>query len=1164
MTDKLSYTPPRHWWRGYERALDSGRIPQRMARLEPVRKVGAFVFILAVTFMLSGSCLWAAEADSGPARYRVFSLRHISAEKGKEYLAQAKIGTVSQLPGAEMLLVTAQPRELIKAGAILGLVDAKEEFVIRTILAAAGAEDYPSNEQVAAAVGDISIGTFFQPPVGDARTKAIIDIHNGAVVAVAPVSRLEKITSVFERPQKTGKQEPLRPASPAKSIEPGRTNELTGKAIATTELEQPGRITAAGEFAGRADANESGSDELFVRLLSSLDKAEKSTAEQDRQVSGPPIAIKEPNSAAALPEANLPGEPSAGSESREVGTMQPEEVDLTAILESLKADVEEELEPEPGPAIEPVPPRIEQPNEVAEPVSKVGLYDVEPLANGEEILSLDLPPKLTMTEFLGFVGEYLGLNYLYNPAVVKGDVTLMIGGKLRGKVKVKELYKLLEAVMQFYGYVMTRKDNLVTIRPITDAAIGDPLIVHPEGKRVEAGDVVITRIFELKHIDTGSANNLLTGMKLGVQITPIAETGTLIVIGYAYRMARIEQLLEMVDKPGKPKEFKSRQLKYTMAETLAPKIKTLAEQLGTISVAIAAPSVTAPPTRPTRPGRPARRPARPPAARPPAAAAGPTQSTVYLEADKRTNSILMIGHSEQLVVVEELIDALDVKQQDLRSLRLYEIQNVDAEEVRAKLQDLGIISTGTTALRGTAGRPTRPPAKGAKSAPAAPSGTAATEQALVEEPQVVIIETINSLLVNATPEQHAQIAMIIGYVDSEAEVKDIPYVIYPLENQAPEDLAGVLNQLVQETTTKQEKDAKIVTKTQRTEENIIIIPDPKTYSLIVYASKRNQQWISALIHQLDEYRPQVLLDVTLVEVSKTDDFALTLNWLQAFPDLPGSSFDLTKVVMPPGATGSGRDRFIDFDSGGNAFYADKHINFLLNAMQTKNYGRILARPKLLVNDNEIGTIKTSEDKPIVSVETKVIPGTGVVASTAAPSVKIDTYTAGITLEIEPHISKGDQLRLTITLTRIDFRLNKDYSLSAGGEFITGPTPPDLLTSDVTTVVTVPDNHTIILGGLERLNQSKGGTKIPILGDIPIIGGLFRNTANTDSQSRLYVFVKARILRPGEELTGKSDIGIVSAKNRAAFERYEEEMQTYEDWPGIKPQPMDPLRILETD
>jgi general secretion pathway protein D len=444
----------------------------------------------------------------------------------------------------------------------------------------------------------------------------------------------------------------------------------------------------------------------------------------------------------------------------------------------------------------------------------------------------------------------------------------------------------------------------------------------------------------------------------------------------------------------------------------------------------------------------------------------------------------------------------------------------------------------------------------------------------VEEPQVIIIESTNALLVNATSEQHAQIALIIGHVDRETLEITVPYVVYPLENQDPLELSDVLMQLVHETVTgKDAKGAKIETTTRRIEEDIYIIPDPKTYSLIVYASKKNQQWLSSLIKQLDEYRPQVLLDVTLVEVTKNDEFSYDLNIISSFPDLVHTS-GLTNVLVPPPAGSTtpaktvssimeglsgGMDRFIDLQSqggSGTGFYGDKHINVLLNAMQKKNYGRILARPKLLVKDGEEGSITADETTFVVRTESSIVPGTTTGTSTTVEKTVHDPYHAGITLVIKPHISKGDQIGLEIKLTRSDFRITQEV-LDTGK-------PPDTVTSEVTSKVILPDSTTIILGGLERLSQSKGGSKIPLLGDIPLVGGLFRGTANTDSQSRLYIFVKAHILRPGKMFEGASDIEVVSEKNRATFERYEREMQKYEDWPGIKAKPMDPLRILEVD
>jgi general secretion pathway protein D len=560
---------------------------------------------------------------------------------------------------------------------------------------------------------------------------------------------------------------------------------------------------------------------------------------------------------------------------------------------------------------------------------------------------------------------------------------------------------------------------------------------------------------------------------------------------------------------------------------------------------------------------------------------------VYLDADERTNRILMIGLEEQLAVVDELIDTLDVEQKDLRTLRLYEIQFVDAEEVRNKLSELGIISgggitstSGRTATRTTTRTtPTRPATPTRPGTPAAPaSSAAAIEEPLTEEPQVVIIEPTNSLLVNATAEQHVQIAMIIGYVDNSQEETANPYVIYPLENQDPEELSGVLEKLISETITEQQgaADSKVVRTTTRKkiEEDIFIVPDPKTYSLIVYASKKNQQWISSLIEELDQYRPQVLLDCTLVEVTRDDEFAYDLDIIsQIVPGADTMQYLSGGSLLPEFSrstigeainTGAGLGNFPG--AGGQGFLAKGQVQVLFKIMEYRGYGRVLARPKLLVNDNEEGTITTEDTIYVAEKQTKYIPSTSAPGTTPGyspdTSVTFKPYNAGIELTIQPHISKGDQLQLTITLNRTDFDLAGEKTVNIGGEDF--PKPLDTRTSNVQTIVTVPDGKTIILGGLEKTTQSKGGGKVPILGDLPFIGGLFRNASNASVQSRLYVFVKAHILRPGQEFTGVSDIEVVSLKNRATFERFEKEMQDYEDWPGIKPKPMDPEKVLEED
>jgi general secretion pathway protein D len=366
-----------------------------------------------------------------------------------------------------------------------------------------------------------------------------------------------------------------------------------------------------------------------------------------------------------------------------------------------------------------------------------------------------------------------------------------------------------------------------------------------------------------------------------------------------------------------------------------------------------------------------------------------------------------------------------------------------------------------------------------------------------------------------------------------------------------------------------DKEGKAVQEVRKKQEDdqIEIVADPNTFSLIVYASKRNQQWIGKLIKELDQKRSTVLIDVTLVQVEKTDSFNYDLDLISSFPDLTSTS-GLTSAIMGSlnqdgetvydntnpiaGLTGSGRDRFIDFGSkggSGTAFYGDKHINLLLKAVQQKNYGRVLAKPKILVNDNEEGKISTTDVTYVETTTGTVIEG---VSNAVQTGKQYDPYDAGIELTIRPHISRGDFLRLDILMTRDDFGT------------ITGEKPPDTSGSNLETTVTVPDGSTIILGGLIKLNQSKGGSKIPILGDLPLIGGLFRSASNSDIQRNLYVFVKAEIIRPiGEDVAqAESHLEKISDRNRDAFEEHEKEFQEYHDWPGIKPKSMKPINVLD--
>lgn len=1020
-----------------------------------------------------------------------------------------------------------------------------------------------------------------------------------------------------------------------------------------------------------------------------------------------------PQSAKLDPLPPAEDSPLAGGE-LQTATLQAELALLRQRLAELEARAFEEEEPAPETAAEEtqlVPAdAAESKVQTAQSVQTEPEFDSQ-LSEEELDTVIDLPQEVELESLIDLVGKQLGLNYFYDSAILKGQkVTLKLHG---GRIKVAEIYTLLESVLRQKGFVMTRRGPLVTIIKTADAnqaaKLGDVVIREP-GDPIPPGTLIVKTKFTLKDVSTTTAKNMLTQLQLGLTngFQEVAETNTLIVTDYAYRMDQIQNVLDMIDVPGEAKEYEFRTLKYMKPSEMVPKLQELAGQLQGVSLQISAPAAAAPRTRSvtTRDPKTGRTTTKqvPITTSTPAATQTPQADAVYIDTDDRTNRILMAGKPEQIELINELIDALDVPQYDLkvvreyiiqnveagdvidvlnelalasvtvstpkkapttaartptrtptpqaaasqsaaggdqpyisirpetnsllvnataeqhkaielviahvdvvqkdqRTIRQYEIQYVDTQEIMDTLTDLGIIAPQTTSRdssRSTSSRLSRQTTSRSLQQPQAdaegaallslPTAAGGSEKDITaDQPQISVLETTNSLLVYATPRQHDAIALVIAHADRTPETTSTPYVVYALENQDPIELAEVLTKLIQETVEEVQKTSTPTSKIQTggattpaaklptlEEQNIRVIPDEMSYSLIVYANKRNQQWISELIRELDEYRPQVLLDCTLVEVTKDDVFKYELDLIsKTYSDstlregVTGSLNGATDIGTLAGSSSFDLGRYAHGGIGAGTFtgfFNSNMIQGLLTAMQRDQYGRVMARPKILVNDNQEGEIKTEDVISVAQIKTNVIPGSSAQTTTSSQDATFNDYTAGVTLAIKPHISKGDMLRLEITLNRTDFDPTERTIAVADGQggSTDVPYPPDRTSTDITTVSTIPDGTTIILGGLEKIKQGKTQTKVPILGDLPLVGGLFRDVSDVDEQGKLYIFVKANILRPSDQVEGLEDIRHVSGKYRREFEDMEDKFQTMQDWPGVDPEPMDPVKVLEED
>jgi type II secretory pathway component GspD/PulD (secretin) len=531
-------------------------------------EITKLLLVLCLSLFLAEYLTASQEASPlKPIRTRVITLTHLSAEKAKEYLDKLKIGdTISKVPVNNALIVSASPIDLIKATAVSKLidVDSEDEFVIKTVALGPEARKRFSNEKISKLLTDMSIGTFIDPPT-KTKSAAIIDIHNDDLLVLASEKHLDRILRIIEQLETVNAAKDNQIQSQTLTLaQKMKLDSYPPAELAVQSKPEPTQET-------KESKNETDMSELFNKLLKSLDEAEKKAEEE---------ALK------LLP--------------------QPTEPEIEAAPESLESTQEEEIESEPPsvkPAVElPETTQVEPPGKpeipdelLAESKEEEEIETIPPvyeemiIPNGEEQLELDLPEKVDIISLLDLVGTYLKLDYLYDPIKVRGDVTL----KVQGPLKLKDLYSLLESVLKFKGFAMSRKGNLVTIVPIGEALNTDPAL-RINGEAIQPGDVVMTRIFSLDYINTNTAKTLLAGMKLGAEITELPETNQLIITDFAYRMGRIEQLLILVDEPGEPKQFKFRQLKYIMANTLTPKIIALVEQLGTVSISVATETRTPP------------------------------------------------------------------------------------------------------------------------------------------------------------------------------------------------------------------------------------------------------------------------------------------------------------------------------------------------------------------------------------------------------------------------------------------------------------------------------------------------------------------------------------------------------------------------------------------
>jgi len=282
-------------------------------------------------------------------------------------------------------------------------------------------------------------------------------------------------------------------------------------------------------------------------------------------------------------------------------------------------------------------------------------------------------------------------------------------------------------------------------------------------------------------------------------------------------------------------------------------------------------------------------------------------------------------------------------------------------------------------------------------------------------------------------------------------------------------------------------------------DDAVITADQNTNSIIVIAPPAMQAIYTQLISMLDKRRPQVMVEITLITMDTTDNYSLGVELsgagnIRSNPAeeryMTFSSFGLSTV--DPATGGLSLTPGVGFNG---ALISNQIANVVVKALATDGHTEVLSAPKLLVDDNATATLSSISEAPFTSVN----------ASQTVSTTSFGGYAqAGTTVTVTPHISEGDHIQLQYSITLNSFT-------GAGSAGI----PPPRQTNTVDSKVTMPDGHTVIVGGLTRKDISDTTSKIPYIGDIPVLGEYLSSRSKTDAQSTLFVFIRPIILRDDE-------------------------------------------------
>ncbi len=399
---------------------------------------------------------------------------------------------------------------------------------------------------------------------------------------------------------------------------------------------------------------------------------------------------------------------------------------------------------------------------------------------------------------------------------------------------------------------------------------------------------------------------------------------------------------------------------------------------------------------------------------------------------------------------------------------------------------------------------------------------------------VATFQGSNKVILSGPQEIVIRAKRMLMQLDTDSNVNESSKVIY-LNYSKAEDILKILNDISGSFSQEQNADFKTVITSHEETNSIIIRSNPQTIKTLV-----------SIVEQLDIRRPQVYVEAIIVEISESTAQALGVDTLYsgngtdnkpiALTRFPSSnSPDLLSIITANsddsnvGANSNAANSILNtqgFVAGlGNITDGEDNFALLLSLLREDLDSNILSTPSTVVLDNEEASLFDGQEIPITT-------GESLGANNLTPFRTTSRQEIGLKLDVKPQINESDSIALYI---RQEVSGIAGAQLSNTGDLITTK-------SEIETTVLADDGEILVLGGLIKEDVQESVNKVPFLGDLPLIGNLFKSSSKSVQRRNLMVFLRPTILRDSVTTKDLSEekFNLIRAKQLLKEDQIEEE------------------------